>query len=196
MAEHRWHFNASGTSLVRSFLLALALFAGTLALGMQTPPGESTDLLEQVGEVVSPLQDIHPLGLLIIIFLNNSIKSFAAMLLGIFLGLPPFLFIVLNGLVIGVLISGLVETAGYTVVVASLAPHGVIEIPLVLVSSAIGFMLGLESLRWLTGRESQLKARLTNGLKIYLRWILPGLALAAAIEVYLTPLIVRVIEGS
>lgn len=77
---------------------------------------------------------------------------------------------------------------------ASFIPHGVIEIPVVLLATALGFTVGMESARWLARKESRVRLRLSDGLKVYLRWILPGLAIAAIIEVFVTPLVIGLVS--
>ncbi|MFC1971704.1 stage II sporulation protein M [Chloroflexota bacterium] len=69
------------------------------------------------------------------------------MIIGFFVGIPPIIFICANGLIIGALISILLPDAGPTVVAASLAPHGVIEIPLVLLATSLGISIGWESIK-------------------------------------------------
>ena len=78
---------------------------------------------------------------------------------------------------------------------AALAPHGVIEIPLLLLSTALGFIVGLESWKRFIRRRSQVKERLRSGFKIYLKWILGGLLIAAVIEVFVTPFFMRIAGG-
>ncbi len=180
---------------MRSFSLATALFVGAVIVGTQAPPGASADMMEQLADVLGPLGTLHPLWILVIILLNNSLKALAVILLGVLLGLPPFFFVVFNGWAIGVVVAATGTTTGGAFVVAALAPHGIIELPLIWLSSAIGLLVGWESLRWLFRRPSRVKGQVRSGLNIYLRWILPGLILASIIEVLVTPLIVRAVEG-
>jgi len=91
------------------------------------------------------------------------------------------------------LISEVEPVRGLGYVVASLAPHGVIEIPMLLLATALGFRVGLESLKWLTGKKSLVKSQLSHSLKLYLTWVLPGLVVAAIIEVFITPWIVGLV---
>ncbi len=181
---------------MRSFLLAAALFVGAAIVGTQAPPGTSADMMEQLADVLGPLSSLHPLWVLVIILLNNSLKALAVVLLGVLLGLPPFLFVVFNGWAIGMVIAATGTTAGSAFIVAALAPHGIIELPLIWLSSAVGLLVGRESLRWLFRRPSRVKGQVRSGLNTYLKWILPGLILASIIEVFVTPLIVRAVEGS
>ena len=100
----------------------------------------------------------------------------------------------LNGFILGGLGAALESAHGWRYVVASLVPHGVIEIPVILLAAALGLSVGMESLRWLIQRESRVKLRLSDSLRVYLRWILPGLAIAAIIEVFVTPLLAGLVN--
>ena len=182
-------------AMVRSFFLAAALFIGAAIVGLWAPPGAAADMMEQLVDVLGPLSTIHPLWILIIILLNNSIKALAVVLLGVLVGLPPFFFVVFNGWAIGMVIAVTGSETGSAFIVAALAPHGIIELPLIWLSSAVGFLIGRESLRWLFRRPSRVKEQVLSGLKTYLNWILPGLILASIIEVLVTPLIIRAVEG-
>jgi stage II sporulation protein M len=150
----------------------------------------------QLGTILEPLELTGKLTVLLffIIFINNAIKALAIIFLGILLGLPPLLFIVVNGFILGGLGSALESVNGWRYVMASFVPHGVIEIPVILLSAALGFTVGMESFKWLIRRESRVKLQLSNGLKVYVRWILPGLAVAAIIEVLVTPLLIGLVN--
>ena len=76
----------------------------------------------------------------------------------------------------------------------SFVPHGVIEIPVILLATALGLTVGMESARWLIRRERRVKSRLSEGLRVYVRWILPGLAIAAIVEVFVTPLAIGLVS--
>ncbi|HEX77627.1 MAG TPA: hypothetical protein G4O03_04360 [Dehalococcoidia bacterium] len=174
-----------------NFLLATALFSAALALGTRMASGVSADTVEGLNQLLGLMESLGPLVLLLVIFLNNAIKTLGAIVLGIALGLPPLVFIIVNGFVIGVLAAGLKSVAGYGVIVASMAPHGLIEVPILLLATALGFAVGRESLRWLTGRRSLVRSQLRQAIKVYLKWILIGLFVAAAIEVFVTPLFIN-----
>jgi stage II sporulation protein M len=133
--------------------------------------------------------------LFLIIFINNAIKALGLVFLGILLGLPPLLFIGLNGFILGGLGSALESVNGWRYVIAGFVPHGVIEIPVILLATALGLTLGMESLKWLVRRESRVKLQLSDCLKVYLRLILPGLAVAAIIEVFVTPLFIGLVNA-
>ena len=183
--------------LIRNLILATGIFFVSLVLG--TLIGQSTieELMRQLGAVLEPLASVGNLSILLflIIFINNAIKALGMVFLGILLGLPPLLFVGLNGFILGGLGSALESVNGWRYVMAGFLPHGVIEIPVILLATALGFTLGMESFKWLLRRESRVKLQLSDCLKVYLRWILPGLAIAAIIEVFVTPLLIGLVNA-
>ncbi len=184
-------------AVIRSLILATGIFFVSLVLGTLVGQNTVEELMRQLGAALEPLASIGDLSILffLIVFLNNAIKALGLILLGILLGLPPLLFIGLNGFILGGLGSVLESAKGWTYAMASLAPHGVIEIPVILLAAALSLTVGMESLKWLLRRESRLKSQFSNCLKVYLRWILPGLAIAAAIEAFVTPLLIGLANG-
>jgi stage II sporulation protein M len=183
--------------LIRNLILAAIIFFVSLVLGMLIGRNTVEGIMGQLGAILEPLALTGKLTILLffIIFINNAIKALGIIFLGILLGLPPLLFIVLNGFILGGLGSALESVNGWRYVMASFVPHGVIEIPVILLAAALGFTVGMESLKWLVRRESRVKLQLSNGLKVYVRWILPGLAVAAIIEVLVTPLLIGLVHA-
>jgi len=185
-------------ALIRNLILATGIFFISLVLGTLIGQNTVEGLLRQFGAVLETLTtsvDKLSIVLVLLIFVNNAIKALGTVFLGILLGLPPLFFIGLNGFIIGALGSALESTNGWTYVIASFVPHGVIEIPVILLATALGLTVGMESLKWLARRESRVKVQLSDSLKVYLRWILPGLAVAAIIEGFVTPLLVGLVNA-
>lgn len=182
-------------SLVLNLLLAAGLFLASLVLGARVSTAASVDVFSELNELIAFVSELGPLGLFLFILLNNAIKTLVVIVFGVFLGLLPLLFISVNGLIIGALVSELKSVVGYGVIAASLAPHGIIEVPILLLTTALGFAAGWESVRWLIRRRSSVRSQLWRGVKVYLKWILPGLVVAAAIEVFITPLIISLAGG-
>lgn len=182
--------------LIRSLILATGIFFVSLVLGTLIGQNTVEGLMRQFGVVLEPLASMGMLSivLVLIIFINNAIKALGLVFLGILLGLPPLLFIGLNGFIVGGLGSVLESVEGWRYVMASFVPHGVIEIPVILLAAALGLTVGMESLKWLVRRESRVKLQLSDCLKVYLKWILPGLAVAAIIEVFVTPLLIGLVN--
>jgi stage II sporulation protein M len=72
----------------------------------------------------------------------------------------------------------------------TIVPHGIFELPAIFLGTSIGLKLGLHPFRRLAGKaDTTLLSELSYGLRLFFRLILPLLLLAAAIEVFVTPLL-------
>ncbi len=101
--------------------------------------------------------------------------------------IPQFLIVMLNGYIIG-LILGFAEALTGKQLLISMAPHGVIEIPVFLVMASCGFLLSKEVVRVMLKRSSfdELAYLMDDFLKAVIgALILYGVA--AFIEVIITP---------
>ena len=180
-------------------LFITVLFIVSLIIGLLSSIEVASANLEELKQALLPLMQslgaFGPIALLLVIFLNNAIKALAAVVLGIFVGIPPLLFIAINGFIVGLVVSALQPSMGYGIVVASLLPHGIIEIPLLILASALGLSVGKESLKYLLRQQSSVKKQLRRGIRLYLKWVLGALFIAALIEVFITPLIIMLAGG-
>jgi len=183
-------------ALIRNIVLATGIFLITILLGVLIGQNAALEVLRRLGGLVERFARTENLSLLLflLIFLNNGIKALAIIFLGVLLGIPPLLFIGLNGFIVGSVGSALESALGWKYVMASVVPHGVIEVPMLLLATALGLTLGMESFKWLTRRESQVKLQLSECLKVYLKWILPGIAIAAIIETFVTNLLIGLVN--
>lgn len=86
------------------------------------------------------------LAMFIFIFLNNAIKSVAVIFIGAFFGIFPIFFLAVNGLVIGYIVKltldGQATVSLFDLVVKQLLPHGILEIPALIIVAAYGLRLG------------------------------------------------------
>lgn len=104
--------------------------------------------LEGLGQLVDMVeQTSNPtLFMMIVIFLNNAIKSILIMYLGAFYGIIPFFFLITNGMIIGYLLEITAKNPDalpvWEVVVKGLLPHGIIEIPAIIFACAYGLKFG------------------------------------------------------
>ncbi|MCS7119423.1 MAG: stage II sporulation protein M [Archaeoglobaceae archaeon] len=165
------------------FVLLLILFFGSCYLGYflaETFPEAAKREIENLRDLLSSFTDdkLSLLEIFLLIFLNNTIKSFFAMLLGIFFGIVPIIFIFLNGLIIGFFAKFVSEEVGMITFILLILPHGIIEIPAVILACSYGFWLGIEFVR---DRKNILK-HLVKAISNFAKLVLPMLFVAAVIE--------------
>ncbi|MBX0285945.1 stage II sporulation protein M [Haloarcula salinisoli] len=90
----------------------------------------------------------------------NNLTALVALSLGaVSLGLVTVLGLVLNGLLIGVVVGIAVQQVDPLVVAMLILPHGVLEIPALLVASAVGLRFGRLTVRYIRGLEERLLTR-------------------------------------
>jgi stage II sporulation protein M len=185
--------------LLPYLVLITALFILSLVMGLRSSTeiisASMEELIQTLKPIIETLGPAGPVALTLFIFLNNAIKAFFAMILGIIVGLPPLFFICGNGFMVGVVIAALQPSVGYGVIIASLAPHGIIEIPILLLAAAMGLRIGTESIRFLIGQKSAVKTNVRQSMRIYVKWIIGCLFVAALIEVFVTPLVILLAGG-
>jgi len=139
----------SENSLTRATIFAAVFFAVSIAIGVGfviLNPGFGDEVLSLFNEqvVVQILSDSLAV-LAFKIFLNNLSACLLLFLGGASLGLVTMLIISVNGLLIGVVTELVRVQQGALYVVAALVPHGIFEIPAVLISGGSVFSLHVRS---------------------------------------------------
>ncbi len=144
-------------------------------------------------EMLKWILDQPPILIMIIIFLKNLLASAMAMLLGLGLGLIPLMVVTSNGFLLGIVGYAAVQKAGFLFLAAGILPHGIIELPVVLVSIAIGFRLGYLLALTLAKEKVDLSGETRMAIHFLWHWVTPLLFLAAAIETFITPIAISVV---
>ena len=182
---------------ISSFIVLSAfIFALTSVMGYWAA-GADPDLASQWRAELDALKWIleqPPLMIMIIIFLKNLLASAMAMLLGLGLGIIPLLVVTSNGFLLGIISYSAVQQNGLLFLAAGILPHGILELPAVLVSIAIGFRLGYLLALTLAREKADLAEETRIAVRFLWRYITPILFLAAAIETFITPIAISVVS--
>lgn len=87
----------------------------------------------------------------------NNLTAMVVLLFGaVSIGLLSVVGLVLNGLLIGAIVSIAVHQLEPLVVFMLIAPHGLLEVPALLIAAAIGLRFGHVTVRYLRGMEEKL----------------------------------------
>lgn len=133
---------------------ALILFASVLVgygFGSQIPaewlqnPGTTGENPFMPAELTTLSLTINNLGALLVMALGAV--SFGAM---------TVLSLVLNGLLIGVVVGIALKQVSPVVVAALIVPHGLIEVPALLIVAAVGLRFGWQTIQYIRGRTDAL----------------------------------------
>ena len=183
--------------LKKCTLLVTAIFLVSVISGYlyaASNPFESARVMQELSDELGWITDLDPVLILFVIFLNNAIKSFLVIVLGV-LVIVPIMFIVFNGYILGIVMCESARIEGPLFVAAAILPHGIIELPMVLVSAALGTRIGMMVLLRISGKISteEILSTLKWSISFYFRWILPLLFVAAVIETFITPAVLWIL---
>jgi stage II sporulation protein M len=182
----RNHLTGLLSSAFKSTLWMTVLFTVSLAIGYATGylnPGLFEYLL---GSFVLPERDAF--GIMLHIFFNNTRIAFMLVFMGFVLGLLPVAIIFINGLIVGVVSEHILRNESVAFLLTGLAPHGIIEIPVILLTAGIGYASGFLASNTLFGRKNlaDFKQHFIGAAWIFFLIVVPLLFIAAVIEVYVT----------
>ncbi|MBD0384918.1 stage II sporulation protein M [Paenibacillus sedimenti] len=181
------------------FIVVVLVFGFSFYLGWANSDQFSIFLNNQLESLKSLSQTLSSkenpqLWFFVFIFLNNAFKSVIIIFLGLLLGVFPLFMLVANGMILGYVLTLQTHESTLSVVLKGILPHGIIEIPVILIACAYGLKLGM--LVWKAGLQIFLRSeartvrvelirvlRLTKPLSVC---IVVLLLLAAIIESTLT----------
>jgi stage II sporulation protein M len=166
-------------------LFALGSIAGSLLAGHSTFAGLKIN--ESLGGFAQMFINLPKPILALMIFANNAVKTLLVIVLGIAFAIVPLVFVLVNGVAIGVVLHLATQSKGLAYSILAIVPHGVFELPGVMCGAAIGLMLGNKAIRRLFRKsEFNVGPELSRALKIFATTIVPLLLIGAITEAYLT----------
>lgn len=122
---------------------AVGLFLFITFIGFIFPFYFEEQIHNTIADLVDKTEGLGPFGLMRFIITNNIVTSFFGMMLGILLGLPTLFVLVVNAYILGYVANKSVAIEGI-LVLWRLLPHGIFELPAVLISLGFGIKLGYE----------------------------------------------------
>jgi stage II sporulation protein M len=158
-------------------------------------PELTQNLLSTVVEKFQGLMENGEISLLQL-FLNNLQAS----ILGILVGLIPFLFLPLLGIFSNAAVLGLVFSATqvttiplWKMIVVGILPHGIFELTAVFLCYAMGISICWNLSKKIVGHRlrENMKDLLQNCLRVTILIVIPLLIIAALIETYITSQLVN-----
>ncbi len=180
--------------LVIITLFLLATTAGYVSAALN--PDIIDELMGQFEETYGWIANESPTTIMLFIFVNNTLNSLFAMLLGIFFGIWPIIFIIVNGFFIGVVVFSSVQEYSILVVLSALLPHGIIELPMIFISASMGLRLGVLAFQKIFRiKEIRFKYELFSAIRFFATVIVPLLFIAAIIETFITSSILYVLTS-
>ncbi len=167
------------------FSVFIFLIFALIGFFVPAPLEVQEKLYEFLEQLAKETEGMNALQLTSYIFWNNLRSSFFGMILGVGLGIFPFITASLNGYVVG-FVSELVASESSIFELWRLLPHGIFELPAVFISLGLGTRLGMFVFN--EKKFESLKYYLKNSLLVFLLIIIPLLIIAAIIEGFLIAL--------
>jgi Uncharacterized membrane protein len=184
---------------IRYFILTIAaLMALSFAIGAafaMTMPDQAQQIMNLIAGQFEDFEDQSSFDLMVSLFLHNALICALMAILGLALGLITLLLVFDNGLMIGLIGTVAAGRTGLLVALAALLPHGIIEIPAMMLSAAIGLYLGYCILIRLFGRRIGLAKEIVESAKMFVTMVLPMLLVAAFVESYVTTALIYYLTG-
>ena len=179
----------------RWLFLAIFLFGAGLVWGLTFsidtpgPLAENVDSLKKLSDFLLPLPQT---SIFVFIFLKNVVAVLVGFALSPFFCLVPAMALVLNGGLLGLVSSSVVQEKSLGFLLAGILPHGIFEIPAFIIGEAAALSFGTAVMLAVVKKERR-KLLLPN-LRQNARYLALAVVLlfpAAIIETYVTPLLVR-----
>jgi len=181
---------------LRAFFLATATFLIATVLGgvaVAENPAVGEEIISIItDQIFTQLMSDNPAIITLNIFINNLQASAILFLGGVSFGLVTLLILSLNGFIIGIVAEMIRQEQGLVFFLAGVLPHGIFEIPAIILAGSYGILLGVEVWKELSGGGDAVAAAGTYGRK-FLLLVLPLLAVAACIEGFITPEILNLL---
>ena len=186
----------SDLPVARTTGLAALFFAVSVGIGVVAvtrDPGIGAEVLALFSDrIVSQILSDSPAVLAGKLFLNNLAACLLLFLGGRWLGVVTMLILSVNGLLIGAVTELMRQQQGLLFIAAALVPHGIFEIPAFLIAGGLGLLLGQGLIAEWHGRGDA--ATLAVPLaRLFLRVVVPLLAVAALVEAFITPAVLSMI---
>jgi stage II sporulation protein M len=178
----------------RWVLVAVGLFAIGMALGLVMPEStadflaEDLAVIEELAKLLGPFQ----IYTAVFIFLKNVTALLFSFIFSPLFCLVPVIALTVNGWLLSFVSATVIKQESVGLLLAALLPHGVLEIPALIIGEAAALSFGTMAIIALVSKKR--RARLSPNLKQNIKYMALAFALllpAAIIETYVTPLFLR-----
>lgn len=169
---------------IKPYLLILSvLFSAAFLAGALAPSSTRQQMTEAFRVVADNYRGLAGGKLFFTILLHNVMASIIVLISGVLLGIIPTFAIGANGFVLGVVYRQSSEMVSYSKAALKVLPHGVLEVPALLIAASYGLRLGINVLRRIRGKESDpVGGQVKHALQRYFVVVFPLLIVAAGIE--------------
>jgi len=159
--------------------IAVSLFVISAVIGYLFPVFFEQDIIPFIKKLSYKTANMGVYELIVYIFLNNLRASFVSIIFGIGAGIFPVITAVSNGYLVGFVSKYVIAERG-ALVLWRLLPHGIFELPAVMISIGLGIKLGIVTV--LKHNFEYIKKELKEDLRVFVFVVFPLLVIAGIIE--------------
>ena len=173
-------------SYKRWIIVAAFLFGIGLVMGLAAPTTTANLLSEDVVSLLTPLQQSSAL---VVIFIKNVSALLISFAFSPIFCLIPVLALTINGWLIGLVSTMVIQEKSFGYLLVGLLPHGVFELPALIMGEAVALSFGTAVI--IAIFKKRRRNLLLLNIKQNLRYLTIAITLllpAAIIETYVTPL--------
>jgi len=179
-------------------IIATGLFIIGILAGIEirnTMPADITDIFSGQEDSLSNIADslgTSRVAILIFIYFKNALAVFISFLLGPFFCIVPVLALLFNSAFISYISIEVIQKKSLGYLLAGVLPHGIFEIPALLIGEAASLSFGVAVIIAIFSRGR--RDYLRNSFKENFKYLLISLALlgpAAIMETFVTPLLLK-----
>jgi stage II sporulation protein M len=140
------------------------------------------EVMQVIENLVNQTAGLNGLQLIAFIIKNNMMSSFYGLILGIFLGIIPLGIIIINGYILGFVANKAVDSGGI-LILWKLFPHGIFEIPAVMISIGLGLKLGMFLFVYhKKNKGKEFFKWIIDSIRVFFLIVIPLLVIAGIIE--------------
>lgn len=172
--------------LLATIIFILSMIVGALISFKEEKKSE--DVAKEISSIIP--KKTTKLEQITIIIRNNILNSF----LSLFLSAGIMIY---DGLTFGMIFK-FMGGHGY-IYLFGIIPHFIIEMSAIIISVSIGLRFGHIFLKWFIGKltdteKVKIEKELKNGMSIYVKLIIPMIVLAAFVEIFVTPILFKMLR--
>ena len=164
-------------------LILTSIFVASFLAGTIAPTSFQKEAAEASRFIADMLQGLSGGRLIYNILVHNVMASILILLSGVLFGIVPIFSMGANGFFLGVIYRQTAEMAGFSKAAIMILPHGVFEIPALLLTASYGLRLGVMVVQRMRGNESTpIRFQIEHAFRRYFAVVFPLLIVAAGIE--------------
>ncbi|MGF9712609.1 stage II sporulation protein M [Paenibacillus naphthalenovorans] len=145
----KWNYAVEQLKLMKHYFIAsvLVFLAGMLMGALYSEQFQAfiNTQLEALKRITDTLAEKpnQQWSLFWLIFWNNASKSLLVIVMGVLFGIFPLFFLIVNGLVLGYVAVAAGQKESWLFVIKAIVPHGILELPAIIIACALGLRLGM-----------------------------------------------------